>query len=50
LVLALLQQELSEDPHDFLATFRRVCQNIILVAVDMRREWLDRENYAFGAV
>jgi hypothetical protein len=29
---------------------RKVCQNIIIIAGDMRREWLDRENYEFGAV
>ena len=28
----------------------QVCQNIITIAGDMRREWLDRENYEFGAV
>jgi hypothetical protein len=29
---------------------RRVCQNIFIVAREMRREWLDTENYEFGAV
>jgi hypothetical protein len=29
---------------------RRVCQNIVTIARDMRREWLDREHYELGAV